>query len=126
MHVTDKVVDDQGVHILSSTLEADGPFVLASPTAKLDAKVIAVRRTDSGGVFVQTAVSIEEPKPAPAEVQEPEKPAPTPEELASEYLKSKGLSADEAKAAIERFTAAKILQKKNAELADELDALLKK
>ncbi len=126
MHVTEKVVDDQGVHILSSTLEADGPFSLASPAAKLDAKVIAVRRTDSGGVFVQTAVSIEEPKPAVVEAPKPEEPAPTPEELATEYLKSKGLSEDEAKAAVERFTAAKILQKKNAELADELDALLKK
>src|SRR4051812_48503747 len=90
MHVTEKIVDDNGVHILSSTLEADGAFALASEKAKLDAKVIAVRRTDSGGVFVQTAVSIDEPKPSPAKVPEPEKPAPTPAELAEEYLKSTG------------------------------------
>lgn len=62
MHVTTKEVDDQGVHILTSTVEADGAFELASAQAKLDAKVIAVRRTDSGGVVVQTALTITEPK----------------------------------------------------------------
>jgi hypothetical protein len=126
MHVTEKIVDDKGVHILSSTLEADGPFEIASPKAALDAKVIAIRRTDSGGVFVQTAVTITEPvaeapEPAPA----PEK-MPTPEELATEYLTSTGLSAEEAKGAVERFGAAKILAKKNANLDVELDALLAK
>jgi hypothetical protein len=126
MHVTEKIVDDNGVHILSSTLEADGAFALASEKAKLDAKVIAVRRTDSGGVFVQTAVTIDEPVPEVVPVPEPEKPAPTPEELAAEYLKEKGMSEGEATAAIERFGAAKVLQKKNAEREAELDALLAK
>jgi hypothetical protein len=124
MHVTEKIVDDNGVHILSSTLEADGAFALASEKAKLDAKVIAVRRTDSGGVFVQTAVAIDEPVPEAVSAPEPEKPAPTPEELAAEYLKEKGKSDDEAKGMIERFGAAKILQKKTAERQAELDALL--
>jgi hypothetical protein len=124
MHVTEKIVDDKGVHILSSTLEADGPFEIASPKAALEAKVIALRRTASGGVFLQTAVSITEPAAEPVVVPEPEKPAPTPEELATEYLKSTGLSASEAAGAIERFGAAKILQKKNAALDAELSALL--
>lgn len=126
MHVTDKVVDEQGVHILSSTIEADGPLQLASPKASLDAKVIAVRRTDSGGVFVQTALTITEPTPEPVKAPEPEKPAPTPEELAAEYLVSTGLSTTEAKAAVERYGAAKILQKKTAALDAELDALVAK
>jgi len=124
MHVTEKIVDDKGVHILSSTLEADGPFEIASPKAALEAKVIALRRTDSGGVFLQTAVSITEPAAEPVVVPEPEKPAPTPEELAVEYLKATGLSASEADGAVERFGAAKILQQKNAALDAELNALL--
>lgn len=124
MHVTEKIVDDKGVHILSSTMEADGPFEIASPKASLEAKVIALRRTDSGGVFLQTAVTITEPVPEALPVPEPEKPAPTPEELATEYLEEKGMSAGEAGAAIERFGAAKILQNKNAERDAELKALL--
>lgn len=124
MHVTEKIVDDKGVHILSSTLEADGPFEIASPKAALEAKVIALRRTDSGGVFLQTAVSITEPAAEPVVVPEPEKPAPTPEELAVEYLKATGLSASKADGAVERFGAAKILQQKNAALDAELNALL--
>ncbi len=126
MHVTEKIVDDQGAHILTSTLEADGPFQLASADAKLDAKVIAVRRTDSGGVVVQTVVTITEPKAATPQAPEPEKPAPSLAEQAEEYLKSTGLSEAEAAAAVERFGAAKILAKKNAALDQELDALLKK
>jgi hypothetical protein len=124
MHVTTKEVDDQGVHILSSTVEADGPFQLASEKASLDAKVIAVRRTDSGGVFVQTALTIVEPTPEVPKAPEPVEPAPTPEALATEYLKEKGMSEGEAKAAIERFGAAKILQKQVAERDAELNALL--
>lgn len=126
MHVTTKEVDDQGVHILTSTVEADGAFELASAQAKLDAKVIAVRRTDSGGVVVQTALTITEPKAETPAAPEPAKPEPTVAEQAEEYLKSTGLSDAEAKAAVERFGAAKILQKKNAALDQELDALLKK
>jgi len=124
MHVSTKEVDDQGVHILSSTVEADGPFELASDKAKLDAKVIAVRRTDSGGVFVQTALTITEPEPVVQKAPEPEKPAPTAAELATDYLKSTGLSDSEAAAAVERFGAQKILQKKQAALDAELEALL--
>jgi hypothetical protein len=135
MHVTTKevVTDDKkakelgvekGVHILTSTIDADGPFEMATPKAQLEAKVIALRRTDSGGIFLQTALTITEPKPVPAPVVEPEKPAPTPEELAAEYLQGIGLSEGEAKAAIERYGAATILRKKNAQLDRELDALV--
>ncbi len=124
MHVTEKIVDKDGIHILSSTVEADGPFVLASEKAVLDAEVIALRRTDSGGVFLQVALSVTEPKPEVVAVPEPAKPAPTPEELATEYLKQTGLSDAEAAGAVERFGAAKILAKKNAALDAELDALV--
>jgi hypothetical protein len=124
MHVTTKEVDDQGVHVLSSTVEADGPFELVSPKGKLEAEIIALRRTDSGGVYIQTALKITEPTPEVPKAPEPVKAAPTPEELAGEYLKSKGLSPKEAQAAIERFGAAKILAKKNQELQEELDALV--
>ena len=126
MHVTEKIVDDKGVHILSSTLEADGPFEMVSAKGSVEAKVIAVRRTDSGGIFVQTAVSITEPKPEPAVAPAPPEKAPTPEELASEFLQGTGLSADEATTAIARFGAGNILRKKNANLDAELDALLGK
>jgi hypothetical protein len=124
MHVTDKIVDKDGVHILSSTVEADGPFELAQPEDALDAKVIALRRTASGGVFLQTALTIT--KPAPKAAPEPEvvKPEPSAEEQAAEYLVSTGLSEAEAKAAVERFGAAKILKKKQAALDAELDALV--
>lgn len=124
MHVTDKIVDKDGVHILSSTLEADGPFQLASPNAQLDAKVIALRRTDSGGVFLQTAVTVSEPAPVVAAVPEPAKPEPSDDEKAADYLVSTGLSAEAAKSAVERFGAAKILKKKQAALDAELDALV--
>src|SRR5579872_1833330 len=50
MHVTEKVVDENGVHILTSQIEADGPFAICSKDAKLEAKVIALQRTESGGV----------------------------------------------------------------------------
>ena len=124
MHVTTKEVDDQGVHILSSTVEADGPFELASDKAKLDAKVIAIRRTDSGGVFVQTALTIDEPKPETPKAPEPPAPVKTAAEEATEYLVSTGLSKTEAEGAVERFGAEKILAKKTAALDSELDALL--
>jgi hypothetical protein len=126
MHVTDKIVDKDGVHILSSTLEADGAFQLASAEAKLDAKVIALRRTESGGVFLQTGVTITEPAPKVAAVAEPAKPEPTAEEQSVAYLKETGLSDAEAKGAVERFGAAKILKKKQAALDAELDALVGK
>jgi hypothetical protein len=134
MHVTTKEVADEkkanelgvdkGVHILTSAIDADGPFEMCSPKAKLSAEVIALRRTDNGGIFLQTALTITEPTPEAAPAPEVPEKAPTPEELAAEYLKEKGMSAGEATAAIERFGAAKILQKKNAEREGELDALL--
>jgi hypothetical protein len=136
MHTTTKevVTDDtkakelgveKGVHILTTTMEADGPFELASPKAKFDAEVIALRRTDSGGIFMQTALKVVEPTPAPVEAPKAEEPAPTPEELATKYLQEdKGLSAKEAAGAIERFGAANILRKKNEQRDSELTALL--
>jgi hypothetical protein len=124
MHVTEKIVDEKGVHILSSTIEADGPFEVVSPKGSIEAKVIAVRRTDSGGIFVQTAVSVAEPTPEPVAAPAPVEKAPTPEELATDFLQGNGLSAEEAAAAVSRFGAAAILRKKNVNLDAELDALL--
>lgn len=115
---------DQGTHILSTTCEADGPFEMVSPKGKLHAEIIALRRTESGGVFLQTALSIEEPQPEVPKAPEPVEAPPTPEELAAAYLKEKGMKPGEAKAAIERYGAAKILQEKNAERDAELKALL--
>src|SRR5690349_349663 len=111
MHITTKEVDDQGVHILTSIVEADGPLALCSADATLDAKVISVQRTDAGGVKVQTSLTITEPAPAVAPTPEPVVPEPTPEERASAYLEGKGLSADDAKAAVAKFGAGAVLAK---------------
>lgn len=126
MHVTEKIVDENGVHILTSVIEADGPFAICSKDAKLEAKVISLQRTESGGVKLQVALSVEEPKPEPAPVAEPATPLPTAEEEAAEYLAEKGLSAEEAKSAVERFGASAVLAKRNQERAAELDALVAK
>jgi hypothetical protein len=122
MHVTTKEVDNDGVHILTSILEGDGATALASENAKLHADVISVQRTASGGIQVQTAVQVEEPQAAKAEAPAPE---PTQEEQAAAYLISKGLSIDEAKEAVAKFGAAKVLAKRQQELTDELDALVR-
>lgn len=135
MHVSTKDVvttEDQikelgvpaGTHILSNTIEADGPFAIASPDATFDTKVIAVRRTESGGVFVQTAVFISEPQPAQAAPAEPAEPALTPEEEAVSYFVGKGFSDEDAKKNVEKYGAAKVLAKRNAELDDELNTLV--
>lgn len=123
MHVTTKEIDDQGAHILTSLLEGDGAVALASEEAELDAEVISLQRTASGGIQVQTAVFVKEPAPpAPAA---PPAPEPSAEEKAAAYLQSKGLSADEAKAGVQKFGVAAILKKQNEENAAELDALVR-
>lgn len=128
LNLTEDQIDehdlDDGVHIVSTTMEADGPFEIAPADAKLQAKVIALRRTPSGGVFVQLAVGVHVPKPIPAKAPEPPKPEPTAEEQALAYLGEKGLSKAEAEAAIERFGVSQILAKRNQARNEELDALL--
>lgn len=126
MHVTEKIVDENGVHILTSQIEADGPFAICSKDATLTASVIRLQRTESGGVSLQVALSIAEPKPEAAPVAEPAKPLPTAEEDAAEYLAEKGLSVEEAKSAVSRFGASAVLAKRNQERAEELDALVSK
>lgn len=127
MHVTEKIVDKDGTHILSSTLEADGPFELASPQAALDARVIALRRTASGGVFMQTAVTVTEPVAAVP-------PAPlSDDDRAVAYFVEQGFSAEDARGLVARFGAARVLARKadaekakHAALDDELGSLLEK
>ncbi|HEX3156794.1 MAG TPA: hypothetical protein VHV32_19350 [Candidatus Angelobacter sp.] len=125
MHVTTKDVDEKGTHILTSVLEGDGPIALASEKAKLSATVISVQRTDSGGVKVQTALTISEP--APEVAPEPLKP----EDEAVAYLVSKGFAADAAVVHVGKFGATRVLAQRDAEkvaadkqLDDELSALL--
>lgn len=127
MHVTEKIVDENGVHILTSQIEADGPFAICSKDAKLEAKVIGLQRTESGGVKLQVALTVEEPKPEAAPVAEPAAPLPTVDEEALAYLvNDKGLKKEEAQAAVDRFGAAKIIANRNKERDEELAALLAK
>jgi hypothetical protein len=125
MHVTSKEIDENGTHIITSVIEGDGAVELASPNAKLQAKVISLQRTASGGVQVQTAVFIDEPAPAPARAAPaPEAPAMTAEASALEYLKEKGLTDSEAQSALARYGSQEVLIRKQAERKAELDALL--
>jgi len=75
MHVTSKETDKDGNHILTSQLEADGPFELASDKAELHAEVVSVERTASGGIQLVSKVSVIEPKPEPP-LPVPPKPVP--------------------------------------------------
>ena len=62
MHVTTKDTSKDGAtHILSSVIEADGPFELCPADAVLTGEVLSVKRTASGGIEVQTAISRSEP-----------------------------------------------------------------
>jgi hypothetical protein len=135
MHLTTKeVITDKdqakelrvevGCHILTTVIEADGPFELATDKAKFEADVISVKRTASGGVEIQTAFHVHEPQPEKVATPEPAKPLPTADEEAAAYLKEKGLSDEEAKAAVERFGAAAIFAKRHQERDAELNALL--
>lgn len=125
MHVTTKEIDDKGVHILTSVLEGDGALALASEKAELKASIVSVQRTESGGVKVQVALSINEPAPVEA-------PAPsTPEDEAVSYLAGKGFDAAAALLQVSKFGASRILSQRDAEkleadkkLDEELKALL--
>ena len=121
MHVSTKEVDEGGVHTLTNLVEADGPFALASPNAKLDARVAEIRRTESGGIEVKTQFMISEPVAAVAAVPAPE---PTADDLALAYLKEKGLGDDDAKAALGKFGTSAILAKQADERSAELNNLL--
>lgn len=124
MHTTTKDTDRDGVHILTSTIEADGPGELVSAKGEVKAEVISVQRTDSGGIQVQTAVKISEPVPEVVPVPEPPAPEPTPEEQANAYLTGKGLSAEDAAAAVAKYGVRAVLIKQKLEHDRELDALL--
>ena len=129
MHVTTKeIVADKesrakypdlndGTHILTSVVEADGPVALCSADAKLEARVISIQRTDSGGVKVQVALNITEPAPTVAPV------ALAPKDQASAYLAGKGMNTAEIAKAIETFGVDRILAREAAEKDQAAKAL---
>lgn len=72
MHVTTKDSSKDGAnHILTSVLESDAATELVRADQVLKAEVLAVRRTVSGGIEVQTLVTIGNTEPEP----EPEPPS---------------------------------------------------
>lgn len=114
----------EGAHVLTTIVEADGPFEMASEKADIDADVISVKRTASGGVEIVSYFDINEPAAEVVEIPQPER-IPTPQELATEYLvQEKGLSELQAADAVSKFGASNILKKKNAERDRQLDVLL--
>lgn len=116
MHVTSKEVDDNGKHILTSVLEADGPFALVSEKGSISASVMSAVRTSSGGIEVKVSVSISEPAvEAPKSLSE--------EDVALEYLASKGITGDEAKDDLAKFGASRILAQKSDDAAKAMAAL---
>jgi hypothetical protein len=123
MHVTTKEVDQDGTHILTSVVESDGPNALCTEQAKLTAKIISLQRTPSGGVQIQAALTIDEPVQVVAEAPAPVK-APTLEEQAAAYFESKGYSAEDAQAQVEKFGAVRVLAQRDKELDDQLAAAL--
>lgn len=124
MHVTSKEVDENGKHILTSVLEADGPLELVSAKGSVSASVASVVRTSSGGIEVKVVVAVTEPVvEAPKSV--------SPDDLALEYLAGKGITGKEAEDALKVYGADRILARKSddaakaqAELDEELKAKL--
>jgi hypothetical protein len=125
MHVTTKEVDQNGVHILTSVIEGDGALAIASEEANLTASVVSVKRTASGGVQVQTSVTISEPAPASA-------PTPlTAQDEAVAYFVSKGFTKESAEKQVARFGVYRIFAQRKADnaaasqkLDEELSELL--
>jgi hypothetical protein len=104
-----------GTHILTSILEGDGPVALCSDTAKFDAKVISAKRTDSGGIQVQTAVTVLEPASVST--------ASGPNADALRYLISKGFSPEDSAAHLDKFGSGRILAQRDKDVAEENVAL---
>src|ERR1035441_4513292 len=100
-----------GTHILTSIIEGDGPVALCSELAKFDAKVISTQRTASGGIQVQTAVSVAEPGLVST--------ASGPNADALRFLQSKGFSGDESAAHLDKFGATRILAQCDKDAAAE-------
>ena len=107
-----------GTHILTSTIEGDGPVAMCSDKASLSAKVLHVTRTGSGGIEVQTAVSVSEPTPAPVMASAP---AEDPKFLAAvDYFIGKGLTDADARKNVNQFGVDRVLAAKDKELDDKL------
>lgn len=68
MHVSSKDSSKDGrSHVVSSVVEADGPFELVRADQSLLAKVVNVARTASGGLEVAVEVQIQDAAPIAAE-----------------------------------------------------------
>lgn len=108
--------------IASGTLNGHGAVELASDKATISAKVVKLVRTSSGGIDYELAIYVSEPVvvAAPAPV------ATDPQfEEAVVYLKEHGnLDEEDAREAVKKFGAARILAAKHERLNDELDDLL--
>lgn len=71
MHVLSKDSSRDGKsHLLDSVLEADGASELCRATDFLSAKLIGIERTASGGIHIQTEITV-----SPAEMAKPEQQA---------------------------------------------------
>lgn len=123
MHVSSKEVSEHGAHIITNVIEFDGAGEIASEKAKLSASVVSVSRTESGGVEVKTSVVVSEPVVEQPKAVEPEKVLSA-DEQALEFLHEQGNSDEDAKEALAKFGAARILAKRNAKLDEELDSVI--
>jgi hypothetical protein len=107
-----------GTHVLTSTIEGDGPVQMASDKAALSARVLHTTRTDSGGIEVQVAVFVSEPTPAPAPAPAPVPPSPLDNAIA--YFTEKGFTLESAKIQVAQFGVDRILAMKSKELDEKL------
>lgn len=115
MHVATKDSSKDGsAHLLTTVIEADGAFELCHIGDDLKGEILSVRRTDSGGIEVQVAVSITKPVAAPLQLVE------DPGFLeAVAYIIGKGYDEVTARKKVNVFSAARVLAAKDKELNDE-------
>jgi glutaminase len=109
-------------HIVSGTLVGNGTTVLASEQAKISAKVIQLAQNGSGGIDYQVAIYVHEPV---AVAPEPTAAPQSPFDMAVEYLMvEKGLSQQDATAAVNKFSHTRILAVKEKELDAQMNELV--
>ena len=109
-------------HIITGKIVGNGATELASPLAQLSAKVIKLTRSDDGGIEYQVAILVNEPKPNPVPVPAPPVDANT--ENAVAYLKTKGMTDEQAREKVKLFGWQRVLAAKDKELDQEVQALI--